>query len=199
MSISNNALYAGIAVMLGLGFGLQSMGHKSEGAHDKAEAKHEQKEDKSAEAKSAVENELKGCAPSGDAKEISALFDQWNASLATGKAEEVAKNYAPDGILLPTVSNKVRHTSAEIADYFVHFLQKKPKGTILECNIRKYGDIAINSGVYRFDIEADGKPKQVQARYTYVYKKQADGKWLIAEHHSSGMPEKAEPKKEEKH
>lgn len=137
-----------------------------------------------------ADEQLKGCAVTGDAKEIASLFDRWNASLATEKPEEVVKNYADDAILLPTVSNKVRHTHEEIQDYFVHFLEKKPKGTILECNIRKIGDIAIDSGVYRFDLSDHGEAKQVTARYTYVYKKVGD-QWLIAEHHSSAMPEKA--------
>jgi uncharacterized protein (TIGR02246 family) len=87
--------------------------------------------------------------------------------------------------LLPTVSNKVRHNHEEIEDYFVHFLAKIPSGKIDESNVRIFNDIAINSGVYTFTF-ADGSA--VQARYTYVYKKD-DGRWLIKEHHSSQMPE----------
>ena len=40
--------------------------------------------------------------------EVAAQFDRWNAALATGDPEQVASLYAPDGVLLPTVSNKVR-------------------------------------------------------------------------------------------
>jgi uncharacterized protein (TIGR02246 family) len=134
-------------------------------------------------------DELKGCAVSGDARQIAGLFEQWNKSLATGSPDAVADNYAADAILLPTVSNRVRHSREEIKDYFAHFLEKKPKGSVLECNIRRVGNVAINSGVYRFDLDDHGHPQQVVARYTYVYKK-VGGKWLIAEHHSSAMPEK---------
>jgi hypothetical protein len=37
----------------------------------------------------------------------------------------------------------------------------------------------------------DGVPgvEDVQARYTFIYKK-IDDRWFIAEHHSSAMPEK---------
>ena len=42
--------------------------------------------------------------------EIAALFEQWDQSLQTGNPSEVAKNYADEAILVPTVSNKVRHT-----------------------------------------------------------------------------------------
>jgi uncharacterized protein (TIGR02246 family) len=122
-------------------------------------------------------------------EEISQLFNRWNASLQTGKPDDVAKNYAADGILIPTVSNKVRHNHAEIADYFVHFLELKPKGKIDEQNIRIFGDIAIDSGLYTFDVIKEGKPTEVKGRYTFVYKK-INGKWLIIEHHSSMLPEK---------
>jgi uncharacterized protein (TIGR02246 family) len=124
-------------------------------------------------------------------KDITALFDQWNQSLQTGKSEEVVKNYAPDAILLPTVSNQVRHNHDEIKSYFEHFLAKKPVGKLDEQNIRLLSDdVAVNSGVYTFTINHEEKTKDVQARYTFVYRKIGD-KWLIVEHHSSAMPEKS--------
>lgn len=123
-------------------------------------------------------------------KDITALFEQWNQSLQTGKPEEVVKNYAPDAILLPTVSNQVRRNHDEIKAYFAHFLDKKPHGKLDEQNIRLLSDdIAINSGVYTFTLNEEN-PKSVQARYTFVYRKIGD-KWLIIEHHSSMMPEKS--------
>lgn len=119
------------------------------------------------------------------------LFDRWNASLQTGNPDEVLKNYADDAILLPTVSNKVRHNQAERKDYFVHFLQLKPVGRINERNIHVCGDVAIDSGIYTFSIVKDGAPVEVRARYTFAYRKIGD-KWLIVEHHSSAMPESQE-------
>ena len=38
---------------------------------------------------------------------IAALFDEWNAALATKDPETVANLYAHDAVLLPTVSNEV--------------------------------------------------------------------------------------------
>ena len=117
--------------------------------------------------------------------EITALFKQWNSALKTGDPKQVAALYAGDAILLPTVSNQVRHNHAEIEDYFVHFLAKGPQGKIDESNVRIFGELAINSGVYTFTFK-DGIT--VQARFTYVYR--WDGqRWSIIEHHSSAMPE----------
>jgi uncharacterized protein (TIGR02246 family) len=125
------------------------------------------------------------CSPEQE-REILGLFKQWNDSLETGNAERVDANYAPDAVLIPTVSNQIRTTSAERVAYFKdEFLPKKPSGTIDKSYFKCIGDIAINSGLYTFKF---GDGSKVQARYTFVYQKR-DGKWLIIEHHSSKMPQ----------
>ncbi len=119
-------------------------------------------------------------------QEVLQLFDRWNSALATGNPDEVTALYAEDAILLPTVSNRVRHNHAEIRDYFVAFLKKHPQGVIDESNVRQLSDdLAINSGVYTFTF---GNGDSVTARYTYLYRR-VNGEWKIAEHHSSAMPE----------
>ncbi|HEX5314324.1 MAG TPA: SgcJ/EcaC family oxidoreductase [Gammaproteobacteria bacterium] len=123
---------------------------------------------------------------------IAQQFTIWNAALQTGDPAKVAALYCePGGVLLPTVSNTVRTNRAAITDYFVHFLQLKPKGSIDQSYIHILGpDTAINSGIYTFDVTENGKPAQVQARFTFVYQK-VNGTWCIMDHHSSAMPEKA--------
>ena len=124
------------------------------------------------------------CTPVTD-RQIAALFDRWNASLATGDPDKVIANYASDGVLLPTVSNQPRTNLVEIRDYFVKFLKSKPQGTIDQRIIKIGCNIAQDVGTYTFKF---GDGKTVNARYTFVYEWE-DGKWLIAHHHSSGMPE----------
>jgi len=118
-------------------------------------------------------------------EEILSLFDEWNNALQTGDPKAVAALYETNAILLPTVSNQVRHNHEEIEDYFVHFLAKGPQGKIDEANVRTFGDLAINSGVYTFSFK---NGSTVQARYSYVYRWNGQ-RWLIIEHHSSQMPE----------
>lgn len=123
-------------------------------------------------------------------REIAGLFDKWNATLKTGSASAMTSLYAPDAMLQPTLSNKVRTTPAEIQDYFDHFLMGKPVGTINFREIHRLGpDAAMDSGVYTFTLtNADGSKKDVQARYTFLYER-LDGQWKIINHHSSAMPE----------
>jgi uncharacterized protein (TIGR02246 family) len=118
--------------------------------------------------------------------EVLGLFDQWNAALATLDPDAVTALYTENGILLPTVSNQVRHNPEEIRDYFVAFLKKSPQGKIDEANVRILSDThATNSGVYTFTF---GDGSTVTARFSYLYV-QTDGGWKIMQHHSSAMPE----------
>jgi len=68
----------------------------------------------------------------------------------------------------------------------VDFLQKKPQGVILESNVIKGDDWAMDAGIYEFTMGATGDV--VKARYSYVYTYE-EGEWKIAHHHSSVMPE----------
>ncbi|WP_373778430.1 SgcJ/EcaC family oxidoreductase [Glaesserella sp.] len=119
-------------------------------------------------------------------QEIARLFDRWNASLQSGDPKKVVANYAPDSILLPTVSNKVRFTAEEKEDYFHHFLEYKPKGSIDLSYIQIGCNSAFDAGLYTFTYAKTGE--KASGRYSFNYK--WDGKeWLITEHHSSLMPE----------
>lgn len=122
-----------------------------------------------------------------DPSEISDQFEKWNSALLTEDPDQVVACYAEDAILLPTVSAQVRHDHDEIRDYFVHFLTKKPEGRIDEQNIRIFNDIAINSGRYTFAVTENDQRADVAARFTFVYRKDAQG-WQIIEHHSSVLP-----------
>ena len=123
--------------------------------------------------------------PAVNKGEILALFDDWNNALKTGDPKKVSALYSSEAILLPTLSNRVRHNHAEIEDYFVHFLAKVPEGVINEANVRIHDSIAINSGVYTFTF-ANGT--SARARFTFVYAWNGTA-WEIIEHHSSQMPE----------
>ena len=121
----------------------------------------------------------------GDA-EIRALFDQWNAALATGDPAQVDALYAEDAVLLPTVAPGVLDTPAERVGYFDAFLKKRPTGRIDESVVRDLGDgYASSTGLYTFDLAATGEV--VHARFTFVYE-EIDGGWRIIEHHSSKEP-----------
>ena len=118
--------------------------------------------------------------------DVLGLFDQWNTALSTLNPDIVTALYADNAVLLPTVSNQVRHNHEEIRDYFVGFLQKSPQGVVDEFNVNILSDThATNSGVYTFTF---GDGSKVSARFSFLYVASNDG-WKILQHHSSAMPE----------
>jgi uncharacterized protein (TIGR02246 family) len=119
--------------------------------------------------------------------EIAALFDRWNASLASGDPTKVGANYAEDAVLLATVSNKPRVNSSEREDYFSHFLENEPTGTIDWRRVSIGCNTAIDSGLYTFAFRKTGAV--VKARFTFAYRWTGE-RWLIVSHHSSAMPER---------
>ncbi len=121
--------------------------------------------------------------------QIGALFDRWNAAVLTGDPEKVAALYAPDAVLLPTLSPEIRTDHAGIVDYFEDFLAKNPSGERTRSVVKVLDwHTAIDTGLYTFTFTAaDGTQTYADARYTFVYEK-VDGQWLIINHHSSLVP-----------
>lgn len=116
-------------------------------------------------------------------QEVEALFNKWNASLATGDPAKVDAMYAADAVLLPTVAPGVHDTSAERVGYFTAFLQNDPTGAVDEGVVRTLGPSAVShSGLYSFTMGTTGEV--VNARFTFVYER-IHGEWKIVEHHSS--------------
>jgi uncharacterized protein (TIGR02246 family) len=125
------------------------------------------------------------CQPINEA-EIIALFDHWKQTLLTGDPGKVVALYAERSILLPTVSNKPRLTSAEKEEYFHYFLKKCPSAKIDFRQIQIGCNMAVDSGLYTFTFAKTGEV--VSGRYSFAYR--WDGsQWLIVSHHSSIMPE----------
>lgn len=122
--------------------------------------------------------------------QVAALFDRWNAALATKKTEVVVATYTPDATLLPTVQNGPLIGREMIAKYFTYFLKQSPQAVIGKRVIKTGCNIAYDIGLYTFTVDGDqpGSHKQVYARYTFIYAPD-HGKWLIVHHHSSAFPE----------
>ncbi|WP_369372184.1 SgcJ/EcaC family oxidoreductase [Promicromonospora sp. Populi] len=121
--------------------------------------------------------------------QISALFDRWNTLVEAGDPEALADIYAPDAVLLPTLSAEVRTDRAGIVDYFEEFLARNPSGerTLSVINVLT-PTTAIDTGLYTFTFTADdGTVTYADARYTFVYEKHGS-EWLIVNHHSSLLP-----------
>lgn len=80
--------------------------------------------------------------------EVKNLFSLWNDALKTEDPKEVAKRYAKEGVLLPTMKDDSRTDFEGIEDYFVSFLKNKPTGEIIESNVMIGHNWAQDVGEY---------------------------------------------------
>lgn len=122
--------------------------------------------------------------------DVEAQLNRWFEALKTGNPDTVVALYASDATLLSTYKSEIKKGHQKIREYFKQdFIPKHPIGGTVESYTRLMGNIAINTGKYRFEIDSTQEERATaEARYTFVYQ-WTDNDWKIVEHHSSLNPE----------
>lgn len=123
---------------------------------------------------------------------VAAAYQAWCSAIGTAKgdASVMVKFYAPDAILMPTLSSKILvNKDGGLNDYFAMLTSySNIQCTTNELITHVHGDIASNSGLYTFSyVDKNGQKQTIPARFTFIYKKIND-QWLIIKHHSSKSP-----------
>ncbi|TAL39360.1 MAG: SgcJ/EcaC family oxidoreductase [Alphaproteobacteria bacterium] len=118
------------------------------------------------------------------------VLQAWLGAVGSGDPKAVLSLYAPDAILLPTLSSAVLDTPSKLYEYFRRFTAIPGlKGALRQRHIRLFGDTATASGIYAFTFRgAAGARRRMAARFSFVFRL-TDKSWRIIEHHSSVMPE----------
>jgi uncharacterized protein (TIGR02246 family) len=127
--------------------------------------------------------------PEAAKSELEGATQAWVAAFDACDVDKITALYLPEAVLWGTTSPIILSTPAGIRQYFERGCSAnlQLKVTVSQQLVRVFGDTAINSGSYTFAFVAQGRPGSLPARYTFTYRKVA-GKWLIADHHSSGVP-----------
>lgn len=114
--------------------------------------------------------------------------NDWAAAVNARSPQQITSLYDSQAFLYATFQNML-DTEHSIYLYFEK-LSKLDNLNVkfLKENIRLYGETAINSGIYDFSYNENGKRVDVPARYTFVYTLTPKG-WMIVDHHSSVLPE----------
>lgn len=123
-------------------------------------------------------------------KQAEAAYADWVKALGGGKADAIVALYKPDAILLATLKNEPITNAKDRFEYFEGLTKKKDlKVTPQTTYYNIYGDnVAVVSGTYTFSFMDEKEKEEVPARFNFVFEKGTDGKWLIANHHSSKLP-----------
>ena len=114
------------------------------------------------------------------------VIDLWLQNINAHSVDGVCALYAPDAILMPTLSDTICDSPAQIRSYFEFFLGRpKLSATLKSCYVQQYSEIKIDSGIYQFDWFDDtrGTTLSTSARFTFVIRGNQ-----IVEHHSSMSP-----------
>ncbi|MCO7515117.1 DUF4440 domain-containing protein [Pseudomonas guariconensis] len=116
-----------------------------------------------------------------------AALYRWAATVASRDVDKVLALYAPDAILVPTLSNEVRDCDDSRRNYFESFFANEG----LVCDIRffkkrvsrKLGTVVVG-GQYTFVFREAGEQRIVPARFLFTFER-IEQQWLITGHHSS--------------
>jgi len=116
-----------------------------------------------------------------------AALHTWAAIVATRDVEAILALYAPDAILVPTLSNEVRDCQDSRREYFRNFLANE--GLVCDVQIFKKRvssklSTVVVGGLYVFHYREGEQVIDVPARFLFTFE-QIEGRWLITGHHSS--------------
>lgn len=121
-------------------------------------------------------------------KEVEGLLDTWKKEICNPKKtpDSIANLYGDNALLHGTLASDLAEGKDAVKDYFVGLLENDNLCVEIDNNTVQKNDTTVsNSGVYTFSLETDGRPKKINARYSFIYGKDKDGKWKIINHHSS--------------
>jgi uncharacterized protein (TIGR02246 family) len=116
-------------------------------------------------------------------------FAIWNHALQSRNPKEVGSLYIADATFLPTTSEEFKKGQYGAEEYFKHFLIKNPTGKIIQEKVQTLETgCYLHSGMYNFEMGPDDDRQVIEARFSFVWKKDDQGEWKIVHHHSSVKP-----------
>lgn len=108
-------------------------------------------------------------------QQIGNLTPQWLDRLAHKDLEGILSLYAKDAALMPTLRNKIHKNPSEKREYFEFFLSfPNLHGEIITQYTRLYGEVAINTGFYKFIFLRNGEEAEILCRFSFTYKKEKE-------------------------
>lgn len=120
-------------------------------------------------------------------EDVTAATLAWADAFNSRVIENILARYSAEAVFWGTVSPTLRDEPSEVRDYF-KVISPDARVLLGEQRPRVFGDIAVDTGHYQFTDVREGNKTTVAARFSFVYKRDANGTWLIVDHHSSAVP-----------
>jgi len=118
------------------------------------------------------------------------LVQGWIDTVSEHEVEPILEWYDKDAILLATLGPEPLVGLDEIESYFQTFVEYEPLAEITYLYPQRLGmNIIVADGNYTFELndeDSEEDRKLVEARFTFVFKRNSrDKTWYITSHHSS--------------
>lgn len=116
-----------------------------------------------------------------------ATMTKWTEAVASGRIDEILDLYAPDAILVPTLSNEIVVTEDGRRRYFEFFLSDGGPDCLIEFEKMRTDRIRCTvaiGGIYTFCFHRPAGDETVPARFLFTFE-EIGSRWLITGHHSS--------------
>jgi hypothetical protein len=117
------------------------------------------------------------------------LLEEWSAAFNACNLPAICRLYDARAVLWGTTAHNVIADPAAIEGYFraVFGIRPAPQVQVTESMVRAYGDFVVLAGTYSLHVVGSGQVMALPARFTFALHN-SQGRWLIAEHHSSMLP-----------
>ncbi len=120
--------------------------------------------------------------------DVAAALDEWKAAVESNDETKIMELYDKKAVMISTFVQHPMNKFDMIFNYYKKVVANPDvRVEIQEEYPRRYGDMAINSGMYTLSYTQEGEEVSIPARFSFVYQLQG-GKWIIVDHHSSAVP-----------
>ena len=118
------------------------------------------------------------------------LREAWVQDLRTKQLEPILKFYAADAAFLQPTGERITGPAALRTLFQTIMATFNSDLTLHSLNLESSGDLAYDSGEFQETLTAIANGAKIAATGSYIiiYKRQADGSWLIVQHVWTGTP-----------
>lgn len=113
------------------------------------------------------------------------------ATFTSGDAIKMMEHYAPGAVVVDGANNVPTNDRAMITKWSADFAAMKPSDLVTNPRMVQIldADTIVSSGIAAFLADVGGRRQRVSIRYTHVFQRQPDGRWLIINEHNSIPPQ----------
>ncbi len=113
------------------------------------------------------------------------------ATFTSGDAVKMMEHYAPGAVVVDAAQNQPSSDRATITKWTADFAAMKPSDLVADPRMVQVidADTIVSSGIAAFLADVAGRRQRVSVRYTHVFERQPDGRWLIIAEHNSIPPQ----------